>query len=62
MLSDTKRPKDYDDAVQLLTDLRDLSVRQESVDEFTAHYGQFRARNAKRPSLIDRLDRAGLPA
>jgi hypothetical protein len=61
-LVETKRPKEYDQAVQLLTDLRDLSVRREQVETFVARLGPLRERCAKRPSFLERLDRAGLIA
>jgi len=59
-LIETKRPKEYDQAVQHLIDLRDLSVRQESAEAFVARLDALRGRYAKRPSLLERLDRAGL--
>jgi hypothetical protein len=61
-LVETKRPKDYDQAVHLLEDLHDLSGRRESADAFAARLGSLRDRCAKRPSLLKRLDRAGLRA
>lgn len=61
-LVETKRPKEYDQAVHLLQDLRDLSDRQHLADGFAARLGQLRERCAKRPSLLARLDREGLRA
>jgi hypothetical protein len=61
-LVETKRPKDYDQAGQLLTDLRDLSVRRQEVGAFAARLGPLRERCANRPRFLDRLDRAGLIA
>ncbi len=49
-------------AVQLLKDLYDLSVRRQSADAFAARLGPLRDRYAKRPSLLERLNRAGLGA
>ena len=43
-------------------DLHDLSVRQEQVKTFTARLGPLRERCAKRPALLDRLDKAELRA
>ena len=60
-LSETKRPKDYDEAVRLIADLYELSVREGRLTEFGERFGMFRAWNAKRPSLMRRLERAGLP-
>jgi hypothetical protein len=59
-LVDTKRPKEYDEAVGLLRDLRDLAARRDGADAFVARLGGLRQRCAKRPSLLARLDRAGL--
>ncbi len=61
-LVEAKRPREYDQAVQLLKNLRDLSARQESADAFAARVGRLRDRYAKRPSLLERLDHAGLRA
>jgi hypothetical protein len=91
----TKQPKHYDEAVQILTDLRDLvalatnnarnsgrrsratpsngkvnslqdlrpgplAEREEAGTDFRAHLQQLRERHAKKPSLLQRLNRAGL--
>ena len=61
-LIETKRPQDYDRAVQLLVDLRDLAARSRQAPAFQASLDELRARHAKKPSLLARLDRAGLPA
>lgn len=61
-LIEAKRPREYDQAVQLLKDLHDLSARRESADAFAARLGPLWDRYAKRPSLLERLDRAGLRA
>ena len=59
-LIETKRPKDYDRAVEMLVDLRDLSARRGLGDAFAPRLQALRQRNAKRPSLLERLDRAVL--
>lgn len=61
-LIETKRAKEYDQAVQLLRDLHDLSVRHERVDAFAARFGPLRERCASQRALLDRLARAGLRA
>ena len=61
-LIDTKQPKPYDQAVQLLRDLHDLSVRRQQSDAFAGRLGALRDRYVKRYSLIERFDRAGLKA
>ncbi|BEL09328.1 hypothetical protein Q0Z83_075190 [Actinoplanes sichuanensis] len=56
----TKRPKDYDAAVTLLLDLQALAVREGEIFEFTEQMTRLRERHARKPSLIDRFDRARL--
>lgn len=59
-LIDTKRPAEYDQAVQLLRDLRDLGGRMQSEPTFADRLADLRTRHARKPSLIERLDRARL--
>ena len=56
----TKRPKDYDTAVTLLLDLQALAVREGEIFEFAEQMTRLRERHARKPSLIDRFDRASL--
>jgi hypothetical protein len=56
----TKKPRDYDTAVQLLADLRDLSERDGGPASFRQRLAQLRMVHARRPSLLERLDLAGL--
>lgn len=56
----TKQPKQYDAAVTLLKDLRDLAAREGDDAAFGTRLAQLRIRHEKKPSLIDRLDKAGL--
>lgn len=56
----TKQPKPYDEAVQLLTDLHDLAEREGMSDAFTERLRQLRERHQKKPSLMQRLDKARL--
>ena len=58
----TKRPRDYDMGVQLLVDLRDLSERDGSATPFRQQLAELRAVHARKPSLLERLERAGLDA
>ena len=55
------KPKEYDQATQLLKDLHEIARRQEEIAAFTARVRELRARYAKRPSLMGRFDKAGLP-
>jgi hypothetical protein len=57
---DTRKPAEYDAAVTLLTDLQALAERDGDEDAFTARARQLRQAHARKPSLIDRLDRAGI--
>jgi hypothetical protein len=52
--------QDYDQAVKLLVDLRDLAVRKGKTDEFEARLNAFRAAQARKPSFIERLRKAKL--
>lgn len=56
-----ERAREYDEATRLLTDLRDLSARQGTSDTFRERPRELRLRHAKKPSFLERLDRAGLP-
>ncbi|MCA2216941.1 hypothetical protein [Jidongwangia harbinensis] len=56
----TKRPKDYDMAVTLLLDLQALAVREGKTFDFAEQMTRLRERHARKPSLIDRFDRARL--
>lgn len=55
----TKVAGRYAEAVNLLTDLRDLAERGD-LDDFKVKMLSFKLAHAKKPALIDRLDRAGL--
>lgn len=56
----TKQPKSYDHAVKLLVDLRDLAVRKGKREEFGARLDALRAAQARKPTFIERLRKAGL--
>lgn len=57
---ETKKPKEYDAAVVLLSDLKTLADRNSEVEAFRHRVRQLRERHARKPSLLDRLDRTGL--
>ncbi len=59
-LIDIKRPREYDIAVQLLVDLRELSDRDGRATSFRQRLVELRARHARKPSLLQRLDLVGL--
>jgi hypothetical protein len=58
-LISTKQPKSYDAAATLLVDLRDLAASKTGGD-FQPRLEALRARHARKPSLLDRLRKAGL--
>jgi hypothetical protein len=55
----TKQPKSYDHAMELLADLRDLAARK-GEPGFRRHVEALRAAHRSKPTLIARLDKAGL--
>lgn len=58
-LIDTKQPKNYDRAVQLLIDLRDLAVQGEH-HAFHSRINALRQAHTRKPSLMARFKKAGL--
>ncbi|MEV0939577.1 hypothetical protein AB0I90_04230 [Micromonospora wenchangensis] len=56
----TKKPREYDSAVQLLVDLRDLAERDGDSGLFQQRLAELRAVHARKPSLLERLNLAGL--
>ena len=59
-LIDTKKPKEYDTAVVLLQDLRMLAARGGDTAAFAQQMRRLREQHARKPSLLDRFDRAQL--
>ncbi|SRR6266566_2834811 len=55
----TKQPKSYDQAVEVLADLRDLAARKDELD-FRRHVETLRVAHGGKRTLIARLDKAGL--
>lgn len=56
----TKKPREYDQAVDLLRDLHALAIRDEHADTFAQRLTHLRERHQGKPSLIRRLNDAGL--
>ncbi|MHB1416620.1 MAG: hypothetical protein ACYC1C_15340 [Chloroflexota bacterium] len=59
-LIEAKKAREYDLAVQHLLDLRDLAVRADEMNEFAARLADLRIRHAKKPTFLQRLDKANL--
>jgi len=56
----TRKPAEYDAAVTLLTDLQALAERQDRYDTFTVRTIELRQTHARKPTLIERLNRVGI--
>jgi hypothetical protein len=56
----TRRPAEYDQAVKLLADLRELGALEKRVAAVDAQIRRLREQHAKKESLLARLRRAGL--
>ncbi|TDC85591.1 hypothetical protein [Actinomadura sp. 7K507] len=61
-LIETRKPSDYDVAVELLKDLRTLADRADLPQEFAERLTLLRRAHHRKPSLIARFDHAALPA
>ncbi len=59
-LIDTKKPREYDTAVELLAALRALSEREGQQAQFDRRIGELCQKHQRKPSLIERIDKAGL--
>jgi hypothetical protein len=55
----TKQPKNYDAAVRLLVDLRDLTDQKRG-GEFRVRVEALRAAHVRKPTLLERISRAGI--
>ncbi len=56
-----KLPKEYDHAMQLIQDLRELAERTNSTADVFARVRVLRERHASKRSFLQRLDKAGFP-
>jgi hypothetical protein len=57
-LIQTRQPKNYDQAVSLLVDLRELAVQRGREGEFNSALEQLRALHSSKPSFLRRLENA----
>jgi hypothetical protein len=57
---DTRQPGQYDATVELLGDLRAVGEREGRLAAFEHQLQDLRQQHSKKPSLLRRLDRAGL--
>ena len=53
------KPREYDDAVQILVYLRDLGEHDGDSTSFRDRLAELRAVNVRKPSLLERLSFAG---
>jgi hypothetical protein len=60
-LIEAKKAKEYDAALVLLADLHALAIRDDDLAGFSVQMGRLREQHTRKPSLIDRFDRAQLP-
>jgi hypothetical protein len=60
LLIATKKPAAYDEAVRLLGDLKDLGARSGRIAEVQSRIQRIQEEHSKKPSFIERLQRAGL--
>jgi hypothetical protein len=56
----TKKPREYDEAVALLVDLKALGELDGLRKAFRGRMHQLRQEHARKPSLLERIERAGL--
>jgi hypothetical protein len=59
-LTEASRPSEYDRAVELLKDLRDLGEQRANSSRFEARFDNFCAQRAKKPAFLKRLKKARL--
>ncbi len=59
---ETRQPANYDQAVNMLEDLRSVSEREDRRDAFDQRLSNLQQRHARKVSLLQRLERAGLSA
>jgi hypothetical protein len=59
-LINTRRPSDYDTAVEILKDLQVVTSRAGHAEEFVRRFTLLRRQHLRKPSLIARFDRADL--
>ncbi|HVR39863.1 MAG TPA: hypothetical protein VMU84_12275, partial [Thermoanaerobaculia bacterium] len=56
----TKQPASYDRAASLLVDLREIAATHGGETSFRKRLEALRAEHARKPSLLSKLERAGL--
>jgi hypothetical protein len=59
---ETRQPGKYDEAVTVVKDLRAVSEREDRRDAFDQRLSNLQQRHARKVSLLQRLERAGLSA
>lgn len=59
---EARQPASYDEAVRIVEDLRAVSAREDCRDAFDERLADLQQRHARKVSLLERLERAGLSA
>jgi uncharacterized Zn finger protein len=59
-LIETRIPRDYDQAVRLLSDLRALAERDGNLAAFHERFSELRRQHQRKTTLMERFDAAGL--
>ena len=59
-LIETKKPTNYDEAVQLLVDLKEINIKQHKSGKFKTELQKIYEKHSKKPSFIERLKSSGL--
>jgi hypothetical protein len=60
VLIEAKKPREYDEAVTILTNLQALSRREGRVEDFAQRFRDLREQHIRKPSLLQRFEKAGL--
>jgi len=61
LLIEAKTPRSYEEAAELLVDLRALAERRNESEAFAERVRRLREQHKRRPALLQRFDKAGLP-
>ncbi len=57
---ETKLPKNYDEAVRMIDDLREIAARKDATKAFEERLNLLLVKHAKKVSFLDRLNQVGM--